>query len=308
MPLLYMETDQVRAVGQQIAQAIGELSSQADSLSASADSLGSAWVSEGSSLFLQEFQGMISTIHQLAQTGDSFRNRIEAEVAEWERVANNYQSIGILPTTSTAEMDYYQKLSRFVVKQEDSNTCALFSEMVSMRALGINISYDEIKKLGWRVGYFDLPGEQIDGSRFGMGHVWKHYDVPYETFQLKDNLMHALKSALDDKPGPIEWHNASEHQQATEFLLSRLQERKAVVVGIDATPIYPDNVDPSKPWNPHQVWVAGVINDSNGSPSSVILNDTMWGEQKTVPYDKFMRAWSLKGFQAIASEESIKLP
>lgn len=119
MPLLYMETDQVRAVGQQIAQTIGEMSSQADSLAASADALGSAWVSEGSSLFLQEYQGLISTIRQLAEVGDAFRNRIETEVAEWERVANNYQSIGFLPTPFTFNP------SQNTIIQEPGNALAI---------------------------------------------------------------------------------------------------------------------------------------------------------------------------------------
>lgn len=304
MPLLYMETDQVRAAGSQLTQIIGELSSQADSLAASASSLESAWVSDGSSLFLQDYTGLISTIRQLAEVGDSFRARIETEVAEWEQVANNYQSIGIHPMTSSAEMDYYKRLSQFVRLQEPGNTCALFSEMITMQALGKNVSFDEIKKLGARVGYFDLPGKAFDGSRFGIGQVWKHYEIPFETFQLKENpIEKTINSVVLNGSG---FYDASDRQQATDYLLSRLQDHKAVIVGVEARYLYPDDVKGLL--TGHQVWVAGIIKDSNGIPSSVILNDTGWGEQKTVPFDKFMQAWEWQKFQSVASENPINLP
>lgn len=103
MPLLYMQTDQVRSASQTLAQMVENLISNADTLSTSAGSLETAWISDGSSGFLMDYRNLISMIRQLAESADVFHSRIEAEVIEWERMAggeNGLPASNMQPTIS----------------------------------------------------------------------------------------------------------------------------------------------------------------------------------------------------------------
>lgn len=85
MPILHMETDLVRSVGNQLQQASGLLEQQVQQFSQSLHTLGSAWQGSSADIFHGEAQTLLQWLTRLSDAGSILNQRLQREVEEWEQ-------------------------------------------------------------------------------------------------------------------------------------------------------------------------------------------------------------------------------
>ncbi len=83
--VLHMDTEAVRAVGQQLAQQAETIRQQAQGLAASVH--GMNWQGPGREMLVGEFDQIQQALLQFADQGTALNRRLEREVEEWEAVA-----------------------------------------------------------------------------------------------------------------------------------------------------------------------------------------------------------------------------
>ncbi len=83
--VLHMDTDAVRAVGQQLAQQAETIRQQAQGLAASMH--GMNWQGPARDMLVGDFEQIQQTWLQLADRGNALSRRLEREVEEWEAIA-----------------------------------------------------------------------------------------------------------------------------------------------------------------------------------------------------------------------------
>lgn len=88
MPVLHMETDLVRSVGNQMQQASASMQQQTQQLNNSVQNLANAWQGPSASIFMGEIQPMMQRLNQFANTGELLNQRLQREVDEWESVGS----------------------------------------------------------------------------------------------------------------------------------------------------------------------------------------------------------------------------
>lgn len=98
MPLLHMDTELVRSVGNQLQQIASATSQATQDMRHVLSMLQNSWHGSSSDYFSNDLHQVLLQVHELAESGTQLSRRTFAEVAEWERVDS---SIKILATTTT---------------------------------------------------------------------------------------------------------------------------------------------------------------------------------------------------------------
>lgn len=94
MPLLHMETELVRGVGNQLQQTAGSLQQQTQQLNNAVQNLANGWHGPSASIFVGEIQPMMQQLSRFANAGELLNQRLQREVDEWERVSSQFGSLG----------------------------------------------------------------------------------------------------------------------------------------------------------------------------------------------------------------------
>lgn len=306
--LLHLDPSDVRRIVEQITKTTEEIRSQTQSLSGLVSQLN--WSSLGRDQFVDEFLQFSRQINSLADEGDLLATRVNNHVSRWEDAAAVVASSSVLQSgqvmagaASRAGYEWVKpnesvvgnpvELEQYTEKQS-GNTCSLYAQGTAMRALGYSFNVDETKKLGTEVGYYQVG--PFDGS-IGLGKVWDHYGVKYDSFS-GSPLM------------PLGNFSSQDYENAGKFLIDNVTANKAVIVGVEADTLYNGIAgikDNYIPMQGHAVWVTGLVTNAQGSVTDVLLNDSIVGHSTRVPIDNFMSAWGSKNYRAIASQESITL-
>lgn len=100
MPLLHMETDMVRGMGQQLQTTTESLSQQTETLNHSLYNLQNNWYGTSSDFFAQELNGILHTLRQIVSNGSQLSQRLQREVAEWEETGRHL-GITTIETSNT---------------------------------------------------------------------------------------------------------------------------------------------------------------------------------------------------------------
>lgn len=87
MPILHMETEQVRSTGYQLQQAASTMQQESRQLAASIQNLLNAWQGPSATIFVGEIQPLLQQLAQFANAGELLNQRLQREVAEWEQAA-----------------------------------------------------------------------------------------------------------------------------------------------------------------------------------------------------------------------------
>jgi uncharacterized protein YukE len=95
MPVLHMETDQVRQAAHQLYQAANTIREHGQSLTSATQALD--WHGSSRDMFTHEISTVLQTAYRLADEGDTLSMRLLREVEEWEQV----DGIGTTSTTTT---------------------------------------------------------------------------------------------------------------------------------------------------------------------------------------------------------------
>ena len=82
MPILHMETELVRSVGNQMQQASASMQQQTQQLNNSVQNLANSWQGPSASIFLGEIQPTMQRLNQFANTGELRNQRLQQEVAD----------------------------------------------------------------------------------------------------------------------------------------------------------------------------------------------------------------------------------
>lgn len=90
MPVLHMETDATRAVGQQLEHTAGTLRQQSQQLAYVLQNLSGDWQGPSAAIFASEIQPLLHQFHQSANAGELLNQRLQREVAEWENVGSTF--------------------------------------------------------------------------------------------------------------------------------------------------------------------------------------------------------------------------
>ncbi|MCL4868730.1 MAG: WXG100 family type VII secretion target [Anaerolineae bacterium] len=89
MPLLHMETEQVRAAAQQLQRLAQEIDHQSQTLNRQLFLLQSSWQSPSGDQFCSQLQHEAQKAGSLAQSGFTLYQRVQNEVEEWETIDRN---------------------------------------------------------------------------------------------------------------------------------------------------------------------------------------------------------------------------
>lgn len=100
MPVLHMETDATRAVGQQLEHTAGTLRQQSQQLAYVLQNLSGDWQGPSAAIFASEIQPLLHQFHQSANAGELLCQRLQREVAEWERLNMFCTDAAPLPTSN----------------------------------------------------------------------------------------------------------------------------------------------------------------------------------------------------------------
>ena len=92
MPLLHMETDLVRSVGNQVQQTAVSLQQQTQQLNHSMQALSNAWQGPSTDVFISEIHPLLQQLQEISSVGETLNQRLQREVEEWERIANSILS------------------------------------------------------------------------------------------------------------------------------------------------------------------------------------------------------------------------
>ncbi|MBP8002160.1 MAG: CHAP domain-containing protein [Chloroflexi bacterium] len=88
MPILHMETDIVRGVGNQLQQTADLLSEHTQQFNTTIQTLSSHWQGPSAEIFISDIHPILHQLNQLFDTGTTLNHRLQREVDEWEQVDN----------------------------------------------------------------------------------------------------------------------------------------------------------------------------------------------------------------------------
>ncbi len=92
MPLLHMDTDLVRGVGNRLQQAAVFLQQQNQQLNYSAQALANSWQGNSATIFMGEIQSLLQRLSQIVHSGEILNQRLQSEIEEWEALGFGYGS------------------------------------------------------------------------------------------------------------------------------------------------------------------------------------------------------------------------
>lgn len=88
MPILHMETDVVRGVGNQLQQTADLMLEHTQQLNTTIQNLSSNWQGPSADIFISDIHPTLQQLNQLFDTGTTLNQRLQREVDEWEQVDN----------------------------------------------------------------------------------------------------------------------------------------------------------------------------------------------------------------------------
>ena len=86
MPILRMETDVIRGVGNQLQQAANLLFEHTQQLSTTVQSLSNNWQGPSANIFISDIHSILQQFNQLSDTGTTLNQRLQREVDEWLQI------------------------------------------------------------------------------------------------------------------------------------------------------------------------------------------------------------------------------
>lgn len=86
MPIMHMETEQVRSTGYQLQQTAGTMQQESQQLAASIQNLINAWQGPSATIFVGEIQPLLQQLTQFADAGELLNQRLQQEVNQWEHI------------------------------------------------------------------------------------------------------------------------------------------------------------------------------------------------------------------------------
>ncbi|MCL4868732.1 MAG: hypothetical protein KJ063_07185 [Anaerolineae bacterium] len=234
MPLLHMETDTVRTVGQQLNQATNSIQQHSQQLAQSAQTLVSAWEGNAANLFTNEIQLSIKQISLLAESGTVLNQRLQREILEWEQVAAQLGN-GLLNKTGNAillgqetisnhlpninpdsaitpaqqqkllhlEEKYYQIFNQ--MKAEQDEIYRLYEELEQKRQEGIDNGVEilfsialELIKTGQTPTPYQVLSLVGKSSIKSVKYAAEAVDWAYQSMKVTDKYL-AIQSSLGDR-------------------------------------------------------------------------------------------------------------
>ncbi len=94
MPILHMQTEQVRSTGQQLTQAANTLREQSQSCSRAAQALD--WQGPSRDIFVSELGQVAQSLSAAAEQGAALGVRVQREADEWEQVDSRFGDSGVV--------------------------------------------------------------------------------------------------------------------------------------------------------------------------------------------------------------------
>lgn len=88
MPILHMETDVVRGVGNQLQQTADLMFEHTQQLNTTIQNLSSNWQGPSADIFISDIHPVLQQLNQLFDTSTILNQRLQREVDEWEQVDN----------------------------------------------------------------------------------------------------------------------------------------------------------------------------------------------------------------------------
>jgi len=167
------------------------------------------------------------------------------------------------------EIGYSEELSEFWHYQGDTQDCALYSQGGVLEADGQLFDVVKYEQQGIEGGWY-VPGEGTYMDHFG--------------------------DLLEENGAAV-----TRYESATiQDMANELDRGHGVVVAVDCLPIW------GEPGG-HALWITGIEVGSNGTPTSVICNDSGRedGQQIAYPYEAFKLAWDSYGDTIVATKDQL---
>ncbi|MCI0732055.1 MAG: polymorphic toxin type 44 domain-containing protein [Chloroflexi bacterium] len=111
MPVLHMQTEQVRTTGNQLLQTSRSLQQQTQALNNSVNMLAGQWLGSSRDIFLSEMEALLRQLVQLAEVGSDLNLRLQREVDEWEQTDSSFgnSSMTTAPGAAPDQTDWFMK-------------------------------------------------------------------------------------------------------------------------------------------------------------------------------------------------------
>ncbi len=303
MPILHMETELVRSVGNQMQQASASMQQQTQQLNNSVQNLANAWQGPSASIFMGEIQPMMQRLNQFANTGELLNQRLQREVDEWERVGSQLGGTSGNSPTPTANslqdriyengQDSFVKGDAYFVNNydplnfpdqlyQDGPNCTLYGLFHLLHMSGITLSQQEINQLiaKYRKGIPSSKGIPFSAVKDILKDKGIQYDV--EEFGFWGKIESTYWEGRDGKGVSFDTDAMENH------LIDQVKQGKPVYVVTDSEMFGYDDGQGG-----HAFTVIGVNVDKNGDLISVLV-DTNWDPPntvKTIEGDQFVKDW-----------------
>lgn len=167
------------------------------------------------------------------------------------------------------DIGYADELSDFWRFQGNTNDCGLYSQGGVLEADGQTFDIEKFRQQGMDGGWY-TPQEGTYINHFG--------DL------MEENGVEVTR-----------YESASFQDMANE-----LDQGHGVVVAVDCLPLWGQ-------WGGHALWVTGMEVGEDGTPVSVICNDSGRpdGQEIAYPYEDFKMAWESYGNVMVATQDKL---
>lgn len=264
--ILHMETDQVRAVAQQLNILAETIKTHVENLSRASYSL--EWSGGGRDTYVAEMYTVTRNLTTISDVAGLLSLRVQREVDEWEQMDLNgaagfveYRSIllGIMAATANIVkmwMDIFfapstlqgeiligtpNDLEKYYQPQV-GNTCGFQATQNVLKAFGENPTLTELKA----------------SAGYGANKEGNYFDDFEKMFEANGVQVDSYKKFSSD-------------EKATQQLIDDLKAGKAVIARIDVKGL--DTYWGTQEGG-HAVWVTGVRTDADGNITHFVCNDS----------------------------------
>lgn len=165
MPILHMETDMVRGVGNQLQQTADHMLEHTQQLNTTIQSLSSNWQGPSADIFISDIHPVLQQLNQLFDTGTTLNHRLQREVDEWLQVDISLGST-IAPSSGVMAGNYQPGTSDYLANSpEPSSAIALQNEYYQLFNQ-MQSELDELNRL-----YNELETERQEMIERGFGNA-----------------------------------------------------------------------------------------------------------------------------------------
>jgi len=195
----------------------------------------------------------------------------------------------LLPVVGTPE-----RYKNYVHRQydlEDTYGCTLYAQASALEAHGFDFSktLSVAREQGTEEGWYDLT--LTDGD--GMGVEYQDLGKVFDT----NGIAYTRYGDISGWTEPRE--DSITRDAALEHLRNELSQGSLPVVNVVAAQIRA--YDGGGIAGGHTVWVTG-LEQSMGEITAVIVNDSHFGKQVSLPIDEFMAGWEKYKYQAVFAQ------